>query len=44
MVKIEWSDNKNLISNIVTENIIGNVNPGTNVIKNEQGIVKINEG
>jgi hypothetical protein len=43
MVKIEWSDNKNLISNIVTENIIGSVNPGTNIIKNEKGIVKINE-
>jgi len=43
MVKIEWNSNKNLMSNIVTENIIGSVNPGTNVIKNEKGIVKINE-
>ena len=43
MVKIEWGNNKNLMSNIVTESIIGNVNLGTNIIKNEKGIVKINE-
>jgi hypothetical protein len=44
MVKIEWSNKKNIMSNIVTENVMGSVNPGVNVIKNEKGIVKINEG
>jgi hypothetical protein len=44
MVKIEWSNKKNIMSNIVTENVMGSVNPGTNLIKNYQGTVKINEG
>lgn len=44
MVKIEWTNKKNIMSNIVTENVMGSVNPGVNVIKNEKGIVKINEG
>lgn len=41
MVKIEWDDGKNIMSNIVTENVIGNVTPGKNIIKNINGEVNI---
>lgn len=44
MVKIEWNNGKNIMSNIITENVTGNVTSGFNSIKNVQGIVKINEG
>jgi len=43
MVKIEWDGMKNLMNNIQTENIQGNVTPGINKIQRENGIVKINE-
>jgi hypothetical protein len=43
MVKIEWNEGKNLMNNIQTENIQGNITTGTNKIKRENGIVKINE-
>jgi hypothetical protein len=43
MVKIEWNGMKNLMNNIQTENIQGNVTPGINKIQRENGIVKINE-
>jgi hypothetical protein len=43
MVKIEWNGMKNIMNNIQTENIQGNVTPGINKIQRENGIVKINE-
>lgn len=43
LVKIEWDEGKNLLSNIQTENVQGTVNPGTNKIRRVNGIVKINE-
>jgi len=43
MVKIEWSNGKNLISNIITGNITGNITVGNNRIENVGGEVKINE-
>jgi hypothetical protein len=42
MVKIEWSGGKNDMSNILTENVTGNITPGTNKIRNEEGRVRIN--
>ena len=42
LVKIEWNSGKNLMSNIMTENVQGNVEPGTNHIRRDNGIVKIN--
>ncbi len=41
MVKIEWGDGKNIIANIITDNLNGNITPGTNVIKNLNGVVNI---
>jgi hypothetical protein len=43
MIKIEWDQGKNLMSNIQTNSIQGNISAGTNTIKNENGVVKINE-
>ena len=43
MVKIEWNDGKNLLSNIQTNDTQGNITSGINRIKRENGIVKINE-
>jgi hypothetical protein len=43
MIKIEWNQGTNLMSNIQTNNTQGNISAGTNTIKNENGVVKINE-
>lgn len=43
LVKLEWNEGKNVMSNIITRNVQGQVNPGTNKIKRENGLVKINE-
>jgi hypothetical protein len=42
MVKIEWDEGKNLMSNIQTNNIQGNIVRGTNKIMRENGMVNIN--
>lgn len=39
-VQVKWN-NKNTISNIVTSNVTGNVNPGLNKIRNEEGVIII---
>lgn len=44
MIEIEWDEGKNLIGNIITSNITGNVSTGYNIIKNIEGKVNINEG
>jgi hypothetical protein len=41
MVKIEWNNGKNIMANIITDNLNGNITPGTNVIKNLNGVVNI---
>jgi hypothetical protein len=41
MVKIEWNNGKNIIANIITDSLNGNITPGTNVIKNLNGVVNI---
>jgi hypothetical protein len=43
LVQIDW-DGKNAVSSIYTWNVTGNVTSGTNKIKNDGGIVRINEG
>lgn len=43
LVGIEWGQGENLMSNIHTNNTKGNISAGTNTIKNENGVVKINE-
>lgn len=43
LVKVELADGRNSISNIITGNVAGNVNPGTNFIENSNGTVRINE-
>jgi hypothetical protein len=45
MVEIKWSNQRNAISNILTENVTGAIQPGTTAIKikSENGVVKINE-
>jgi len=43
MIKIEWDQGKNLMSNIQTNNTQGNITGGTNTIRRENGMVKINE-
>jgi hypothetical protein len=43
MVEINWTQGKNLMSNIQTNNTEGNIVPGTNTIRRENGMVKINE-
>jgi len=43
MIKIEWNQGKNLMSNIQTNNTQGNITGGTNTIRRENGMVKINE-
>ena len=43
MVKIEWNEGKNLMSNIQTNKTQGNITAGINKIKREDGMVKINE-
>ena len=42
LVKLEWDERKNVMSNIETENIQGVVIAGTNKIKRENEMVKIN--
>jgi hypothetical protein len=44
MVKIEWDQGKNIIENIETENLIGNVSTGYNRIENLNGGVNISAG
>ena len=44
MVKIEWSQGRNIIGNIETENLIGNVSAGYNRIENLNGGVNISAG
>jgi hypothetical protein len=39
-VQVKW-DNKNEMSNIVTENVSGTINPGLNKIRNEEGMIII---
>jgi len=39
-VQVKW-DNKNKISNIVTENVSGTISRGLNKIRNEGGVIKI---
>lgn len=41
MVKIEWDQGRNIIGNIETENVVGNVSAGYNRIKNVNGEVNI---
>ncbi len=41
MVKIEWNNGNNIMANIITDNLNGNITPGTNVIKNLNGVVNI---
>jgi hypothetical protein len=43
IVKIEWDNGKNIMNNIQTENVEGNVTPGNNNITRTDGVVKINE-
>jgi len=43
MIRIEWGQGKSIIKNIITNNVTGSINPGSNRIKNEGGEVKINE-
>jgi hypothetical protein len=43
IVKIEWDNGKNVMNNIQTENVEGNVTPGSNNITRTDGVVKINE-
>jgi hypothetical protein len=43
IVKIEWDNGKNVMNNIQTENVEGNVTPGNNNITRTDGVVKINE-
>ena len=40
IVQVKWGDNSEM-SNIVTENVSGNVNPGLNKIRNEGGLITI---
>lgn len=42
MIKIEWDDGKNIMSNIESGNIsVTSVNPGTNTIRNQEGVITI---
>jgi len=41
LVKIEWSEGKNLISNLITQDVQGEIKPGKNKIKNDGGMVII---
>jgi len=43
LIKIEWDSGRDIVANIQTENVQGNVTPGTNNITRENGVVKINE-
>jgi hypothetical protein len=43
IIKIEWDNGKNIMNNIQTENVEGNVTPGNNNITRTDGVVKINE-
>jgi hypothetical protein len=42
IIKIEWNQGKNIIENLFTNNITGNVSTGYNRIKNTDGEVIIN--
>ena len=41
MVKIEWGNGENIMANIITDSLNGNITPGVNVIKNLNGVVNI---
>ena len=41
MVKIEWNNGKNIMANIITDSLNGNITSGINVIKNLNGVVNI---
>lgn len=41
MVKIEWGNGENIMANIITDSLNGNITPGINVIKNLNGVVNI---
>jgi len=41
MIKIEWNQGKNLMSNIQTNNTKGNISAGTNTIRNQGGVITI---
>ena len=40
LIEIKW-DTKNVMSNLVTENIVGDINLGNNKIRNEDGVIII---